>query len=375
MADRNGNLYGATELGGKFNSGVIFELQPQSGGVWTETILYNFCSVGQFCLDGADPQGGLILDTAGNLYGTTAEGGNCAFVGLACGTVFELSPPQNGGSWTETVLHNFCLDQTNGCVDGGNPQGQLAADREGNLYGITQQGGAGHWPLNNGAGLAFEVSPGLGGWTETTLYNFCSLGSGSACPDGAEPMSGVTFDAAGNLYGTTYRGGGSGGLAYGVVYELSHSAGGWAQSILSTFFKKVATGAAVSLDPAGNLYSTTQLGGIGAGTVFKIAPDDTRSSFSFNYTNGNQPIAGVFVDPRNGSLYGTTEQGGSGFGNVFKLTQAGKLTVLYDFCSQSNCTDGETPASTLLGKSPGILYGTTLDGGANGQGVVFEITP
>lgn len=379
VADQNGNLYGATAFGGEFGGGTIFQLQPQPSGSWTESIIYNFCSVivNRICADGQEPQAGLALDPLGNLYGTTYAGGDeCTFTGGGCGTVFRLAPPSGaGGTWTESVLYAFCSQEgQQGCEDGSFPMSQLALDAAGNLYGTTTQGGMGHWTQNNGAGTAFEVSPGAGGWTGKTLYNFCSLGSGTSCPDGAQPLGGVTLDAAGNLYGTTYRGGG-GGLAYGIVYELASNAGAWTETILSTFYKRVGANAPVRFDRAGNLYSTTEFGETGAGSVFRLAQDRSMRSLSFNSTDGNEPMAGVIVDPRNGNLYGTTEQGGSGYGNAFELTKSGKLTTLYSFCSQPNCTDGELPASGLLGLPPGVLYGTTPSGGANGAGVVFEIAP
>ena len=376
VADHFGDLYGTTRIGGNNQSGVVFKLHRQPDGTWSETIIHRFCStiVNDVCVDGAQPQAGLVFDSSGNLYGTTLEGGaSCSFNSGGCGTAFELSPPSGGaGEWTETILYNFCQTVQGVCLDGNYPTSQLTFDAMGNLYGTTEQGGSGHWTQNNGAGTVFELSPGANGWTHTVLYNFCSLGSGSACPDGAKPFSGVTFDSAGNLYGTTENGGGASGLAYGAVYELSPGSNGWTQRVLYSFYVPAEPGAQVSFDSTGDLYSTTKLGQVGFGSVFKLSTNHTVRSFQFNSVNGNQPYAGVIVDPLNNGLYGTTYEANDA-GNVFSIGSGGKFSVLYAFCSQPACADGAGPAAGLLLKG-GNLYGTTTIGGANNQGVVFEIT-
>jgi uncharacterized repeat protein (TIGR03803 family) len=169
--------------------------------------------------------------------------------------------------------------------------------------------------------------------------------------------------------------GGGARSQFGAIYELSPGLAGWTENVLWTFFKSIGAGVPLSIDPAGNLYSTTQFGGIGAGTVFEFSPNsNTKQIFSFNGTNGFTPYAGVIVDPRNGTVYGTTSQGGAGYGNVFRITAKGHATDLYDFCSLPSCADGDIPETGLLGKS-GQLYGTTLYGGANNQGVIFQLTP
>jgi uncharacterized repeat protein (TIGR03803 family) len=360
IADRSGDLYGTARIGGKFESGIVFKLHLQPDGIWAETIIHHFCSaiVNNVCTDGARPQAGLVFDSSGNLYGTTLEGGAaCTLNSGGCGTAFELSPPGGANPWSETVLYDFCQTVQEVCLDGNYPTSQLTIDSMGNLYGTTEEGGSGHWAQNNGAGTVFEISPGSNGWTHTVLYSFCSLGSGNACPDGAKPISGVTFDAAGNLYGTTENGGGIGGHAYGTVYELSPTANGWMQSVVYSFYAPIEPGAPISFDSAGNLYSTTMQGGIGFGSVFRLSANQTVRSFAFNGTNGDQPYAGVTVNPLNDALYGTTAATTNG-GNVFSIGPEGKLTVLYSFCSQPNCTDGVGPEAGLLGKL-GKLYGTT----------------
>ena len=191
-------------------SGTVFELSPVGEGQWTETILHSFCSEPD-CSDGAFPEAGLILDGAGNLYGTTSNGGT------VWGTVFELSPPpQQGGTWTETVLYAFGGNTTG---DGCYPEGKLVFDGAGNLYGTTSQCGGG----TVSAGTVFELTPaGDGTWNEIVLHRFCAGGGNFS--DGADPLAGVVFDQAGNLYGTAYAGGAR-GIGPGTVYELSPGAG------------------------------------------------------------------------------------------------------------------------------------------------------
>ncbi len=270
--DKAGNLYGTTQYGDTgictFSStpgcGTVFELSPKKGGGWAEKILHNFVDDG---VDGTAPQAGLILDAAGNLYGTTANGGsgnspNCV-KSPGCGTVFELSPIA-GGCWTETVLHNFNEDGVDGVI----PETSLIFDAAGNLYGVTDDGGANFY-----YGTVFELSPQAGGeWTETILHSFNNNGA-----DGYYPQ-GVIIDAAGNLYGTTYNGGADTG---GTVFELTPAAGGgWTETILHSINNNGIDGdnpyAGLIFDAAGNLYGTTNHGGdrssSGAGILFELAP-------------------------------------------------------------------------------------------------------
>jgi hypothetical protein len=240
--DNDGNLYGTTVAGGLSgcnpygSCGTAFELSPNPDGSWAETVLYEFCSnrVNGQCVDGQMPEGGLVMDSVGNLYGTTSEGGSnlCPGGQVGCGTVFELSQ-STGGSWTETVLYDFC-DQivNNACLDGSAPvQGSLAIDATGNLFGATQTGGSGQSATVTG-GTVFELSPILGSFTETVIYNFCVGGTNQVCPSGNWPSSGLTFDASGNLYGTTYTGGNAKSQAGGVIYKLAPTAGGWDEAVL-----------------------------------------------------------------------------------------------------------------------------------------------
>ena len=238
--------------------------------------------------DGANPQAGVVLDAAGNLYGTTYDGGIHNL-----GTVFELTPNADGG-WTEFVLHSF----GNG-ADGQNPTGSLIWDAAGNLYGTTVNGGI------HSAGTLFELTPRVGGgWSEKLLHSF-GLGT-----HGQHPYAGVTFDAAGNIYGTTYDGGIHN---LGTVFELMPNAdGGWSEFVLRNFGNG-ADGenptASLIWDAAGNLYSTTVNGGIhNLGTLFELLPrvgggwsEKVLHSFGLG-TDGQHPYAGVGLRCRRQSL-------------------------------------------------------------------------
>ena len=366
IRDAAGNLYGTTHWGGTVSScptgcGTVFELTPAAGGTWTEKVLYSFSGGA----DGTAPYAGLIFDAAGNPYGTTSQGGSYDY-----GTVFELTPT-GGGTWTEKVLHSF-----NYATDGANPYAGLIFDAAGNLYGMTVLGG-----LFNG-GTVFELTPAVGGsWTESVLHNF---GSGT---DGANPYAGtLVFDAAGNLYGTTESGGTSN---YGTAFELKPAAGGtWTEKVLHNFNNDGADGAdpvaGLVFDAAGNLYGTTESGGpYNWGTVFELTPtaggtwtEQVLRNFNNDGTDGFLPSAGLSFDAA-GNLYGTTFYGGTyGGGTVFELTPAAGGTwteqVLHSF--NSDGTDGYQPIAGLILDGAGDLYGTTYAGGSSNVGTVFEIT-
>ena len=207
--DHAGNLYGTTQGGGTSNGGTVFKLSPpSSGGSWTETVLHSFSGS-----DGFAPVAGLYMDGAGNLYGTTVQGGNMADCGeVGCGVVFKLSPG-SGGTWTELLLHRFVR------TDGANPYGSLIF-YHGNFYGTTSVS-------TSSGGTVFELTPGHGGpWIFSTIHTF------GGPDDGQFPYSGVTVDATGNLYGTTYNGGSAAG-AYGTVYKLA--TGVWSETVLENY--------------------------------------------------------------------------------------------------------------------------------------------
>ena len=315
--DGAGNLYGATSYGGPAASGMVYELTPQAGGGWAETVLYSFTGGA----DGGGPIGSLVFDSAGNLYGATTTGG----LGSG-GVVYELMP-QAGGGWTEKVLHNFSNSK-----DGAGLMSGVILDGSGNVYGTTFRGGIGH-----GSGIAYELSPQAGGeWKETILYSF-----GQGKYDGENPFASLVLDAAGNLYGTTNAGGQY--VGNGTVFELSpHAGGGWTETILHSFALNGHDGikpfGSLIFDSAGNLYGTTSQGGIygsGAsfigGTVFKLTPESDGSwteqvlhNFG-NGTDGSYPMDGLIFDS-SGNLYGTTYYGGTsggypGDGAVFEISR------------------------------------------------------
>jgi uncharacterized repeat protein (TIGR03803 family) len=309
ILDSAGNLYGTTQAGGIYGHGSVFEVSPKVGGGWTEEVLHSFNDNGK---DGYAPYSGLVFDTVGNLYGTTSEGGIYNH-----GTVFEMSP-KAGGGFTEVVLHNFLSNKP----DGMTPLAGLIFDGAGNLYGTTYYGGV------YGYGTVYELSPAGGSkWTETVLHSFPSNITGY-------PEFGLTFDSAGNLYGTTV---GESTVTYGTVFELTLTIGGsWSEEILHDFCSE--------LDCA----------------------------------DGTVPVGAPIFDAA-GNLYGATRSGGPGKkpqGTVFELTLSGEswtLTTLHTFGQIKD--DGAMPEAGLILDSSGNLYGTTYQGGFYGTGSVYEITP
>ncbi|MCU1299827.1 MAG: hypothetical protein JWQ87_111 [Candidatus Sulfotelmatobacter sp.] len=377
--DGAGNLYGTTLEGGIDNGGTGFELSPQPGGGWNETVLHVFHNGDN---EGYYPQGGLVTDGVGNFYGVAYYGGtgtNCGIFGG--GTAFELSPTLTGG-WKERVLHTF--GSLPGCADGGSPWGGLTFDDSGNLYGTTVAGGAFGW------GTIFKLSRTSGeNWNEIILHSF----DGN---DGQAPNSTMVFDSAGNLYGTTELGGPYYG---GTVFELADVPGGnWTLRVLHGF--STSSGGyqpqgALVFDTAGNVYGTTYLGGvgkncsIGCGTVFELSPSargwtkKTLHYFTNNGKDGYQPVSGLIFDAA-GNLYGTTIYGGDstlpncsglGCGTVFKLTLATGGTwaerIVHNFGAFKN--DGEFPEAGMILDAAGNFYGTTSGAGSNLGGTVFEI--
>jgi uncharacterized repeat protein (TIGR03803 family) len=283
IEDLAGNLYGTTYSGGAANAGVVYKLDTTG----QETVLYSFSGGA----DGRNPYAGLILDLAGNLYGTTYQGGAAGY-----GVVYKLDT-----TGQETVLYSFT-----GGADGGNPYAGVISDLSGNLYGTTQLGGV------TGAGVVYKLDT---AGNETALYSFTG---GS---DGGNPYAGVILDAAGNLYGTTHEGG---ALDWGVVYKVD-TAGN--ETVLYSFTGGPDGGypgaAGVVLDPLGNLYGTTYYGGTtaDAGVVYMVNKAGNETVlYSFpNGSGGGNPSAGVIRDAA-GVLYGTATNGGSKSGGlVFKL--------------------------------------------------------
>lgn len=357
-----GNLYGTTVGGGAYGWGTAFELAPTVGGEWQEEVLYNF----EGSSDASSP---LVSDDAGSLYGTTELGGTHNF-----GTVFELSRGSDG-NWTEQVLYNFRTGDTGQC-----PFGGLVLDSAGHLYGTTQD-----YVCSGRDGEVFELARGLGGrWAGRVLYRFTGNGNG-----GKYPGDGLVSDSVGNLYGTTDGGGGSRNctsFGCGTVFELMPSTGGWTEKTLYSFNGKDGEGplAPLVFDASGNLYGTTSSGGDSCcGTVFELSPTADGSwtekvlySFSKNGDGAYYPNS-VVIDAA-GNLYGTTGLGGAyNAGTIFELSptpgEGWVEKILYSF--NSNGIGGDYPESGLTIDPAGNLYGTTVSGGAYGAGTVFEITP
>jgi uncharacterized repeat protein (TIGR03803 family) len=288
------------------------------------------------------------------------------------------------------VLYNFCSIYNNHvCDDGTGPYGSLTFDLSGNLYGTTIAGGAND---AGAGGVVFELSPGVSGWTEKVLYDFCAL---QYCADSYRPNQGVTFDKHGNLYGTTTSSGYGSALCAvtcGALFKLTPTAQGWTLSILDWFYPidgdpgQVLWPGPVRVDPTGNVYTTVGLGGNynsffdGNGEVVRVTQSGKVQSFLFDYNDGSDPLYGVILDTSRRVLNGVT--GGIGEnsfpGNVFQINASGKETVLYQFCQLANCSDGLDPSGLYEDKS-GNLFGLTASGGAymqgsGGAGVAFEIT-
>jgi uncharacterized repeat protein (TIGR03803 family) len=384
--DGSGNLYGTTAAGGSTaNAGTVFELSPQPDGSWKETVLFTFA--GGATGGSGDPTGALVFDGKGNLYGVA---------GGEQGGIFELSPPaEPGGTWTEQVIYAFGAQP-----DGSGPEGSLIFDGDGNLYGATEDGGQ----YNSGA--VFELSPPAspgGLWTEQIIFSFNFTG-----PTGFRPQANLIFDGSGNLYGTTEDGGGTEGTEGGVVFELSPPATGstWTETVLHTFGGSLFDGSTpvdgLYLDSEGNVYGTAETGYYSysyvaySGIAFELTPPTTPGGawteiilhpFANNATDGGNPESNLVPDGE-GNLYGTTIFGGPNFvgpgaistgGTIYELmppAQSGGAwseRVVYDFGASS--TDAYETTAGLVLDSKGNFYGTTQAGGTAGLGTVFEFTP
>jgi uncharacterized repeat protein (TIGR03803 family) len=292
--DSMGNLYGSTSMGGAKRQGVVFQLTPAEGG-WKETVLHSFLGSKK---DGGSPAGALVMDGAGNIYGTASRGAGTK------GAVFELSPA-GGGAWTERILYGVAASF-----------GGLAMDAAGDLFFTSRDNSS------DDHSSVFELSPnGEGGWSANFLYAFAGT------PDGADAQGTIAFDGAGNLYGTTYLGGAYNG---GTVYRLSPEKDGWKEEILYSFPRMSKDiphpFGGVVLDAAGNIYGTTVgQGVVHPGSVFELVPSgggsySFKGLWNFGGASGRFPYSSVILDGT-GNLYGTTTQGGAhDAGVVFELT-------------------------------------------------------
>jgi uncharacterized repeat protein (TIGR03803 family) len=378
VGDDKGNVYGTVGAGGAQGSGGVYKVQPNG----TETLLYSFCSL-SVCTDGSNPGGGLILDTKGNLYGTTIFGGTGHQ-----GIVYKLSRAKQT-PWKLTVLYNFCSRKN--CTDGSQPFSGLTYvgkeagalyDGVSSLYGTTTAGG------NADKGVAYRLAaqPGKKKLKYDAIYGFCAQ---AGCSDGAVSYEPLTTDMSGNLYGVTVNGGNGDN---GVAFELSaNGSRGFGETVLYVFCQLAdcADGSQpvgiTADDASGDLFGVTGGGGTGggAGTVFKLVPNGTSSQETVLHSfctvsgclDGGYPSDGVTVGA-NGDLYGVTALGGTSFENgaVFKLHGTTE-TVIHNFCEQSECPDGSEPIGNVILDGAGSVYGVAVTGGASGLGgTLYKIT-
>jgi uncharacterized repeat protein (TIGR03803 family) len=349
LLDSTGNLYGTTEYGGAHSYGTVFEINTAG----KQTVLHSFCAESD-CADGSRPLANLVLDSSKNLYGTTENGGD----GGVDGVVFKLTL-----TGTETVLYTF-----KGGTDGEEPVGGLVRDSKGDLYGTTL-GAHGLFP----SGVAFKLDTRD---DETVLHAFTSN------PDGAGSVASMVMDTDGNLYGTTQSGGAHGA---GTIFEISATG---EETVLHSFCSGLSCSDGQAplgnliMDEQGNLYGTTSAP---YGVVFKLSPEPNGTwtetvLYTFctasNCSDGRGPAAGLIRDAE-GNIYGTTEYGGTAdYGVVFKLVTLGHETVLHNFTGGK---DGGYPVAGLVTDAKGNLYGTAFQGGSAaapfGSGVVFKIVP
>jgi uncharacterized repeat protein (TIGR03803 family) len=394
IQDAAGNLYGTTSLGGNSSSncqlgcGTVFKLDTTGH----ETVLYTFCSAAN-CTDGANPYAGLIQDAAGNLYGTTVSGGNqnpyCSFYG-GCGTVFEVDTTGH-----ETVLYTFCSAAN--CTDGANPYAGLIQDAAGNLYGTTYQGGTNRrYPFTAGSGTVFKVDN-MG--QETVLHNFCAV---SNCADGALPTAPLIRDDAGNLYGTASSGGSFRNdhqFGAGTVFKLDNAG---QDTVLYKFCTHVgdlscADGdtpfAGLIQDAAGDLYGTTLRGGVGAfnnGTVYKLT-----ATLSVTLTSNRNPsyvgqsvtflavVSGSGVTPTGSVTFkaGTTVLGTVTLDNgqaslTTTFTKSAKLSIVASYSGDPNYqATNSIPLSQVVKQyTTSTALASSLNPSTHGQAVTFTAT-
>ncbi|HTS36455.1 MAG TPA: choice-of-anchor tandem repeat GloVer-containing protein [Candidatus Solibacter sp.] len=367
VEDSAGNLYGTAAQGG-LGFGAAYELSPAHGGGYNETLIYLFAGG----TDAAQPSGSLIIDASGNLYGVSQAGG-----ANNRGTVYELSP--STGGWTEKILYSF-----QGNSDGQSPTGSVTFDKNGNLYGTTLQGG-GSSNCFQGCGTVFIMTPTSTGWVEKPIVGF------SGGSDGGAPSGNLLIDINLNVYGTTLEGGvvnSNCPVGCGLVFRLVPQLTYWRMSRLFTF-QGGGSGSGPSglaFDALGNLYGDTSLGGpictvdVGCGVVYQLTPavGQWKQRILHAFTgrlDGAQP-AGVAFDSL-GNLFGTTNYGNVGNnGIVWELTPTTSgpwtLTRIYSF---GHGFSGARPDAGVIVDANGNLFGTTSAGGASGRGTAFTLTP
>jgi len=362
VRDGAGNLYGVAPAGGAYGNGAVFELQPNSRGGWSKKIIYNFTAT-----DGLVPNP-VILDRAGNLYGATYEGAS----GVRGANVFKLTPNARA-EWTETIIYTFSFDH--------NPIGSLVFDSAGNLYGVTLTGGSYGW------GTAFELTPSTSGmWIHTVLHDFDAFPG-----DGVEPQNGLTVDSAGNLYGSTRRGGGIGDCdngGCGTVFELfPGGTAQWTETVLWRFGGNSLSSSGVVIDSTGILYGETYADPSHPGrngSVYKLAQQNGRwqatNIDTFSAVDAQYPMAALVSDSA-GNFYGASTGGSYGEAAVFELSpgSGGQWTekLIYSFPSSKYAIFDSYygVCSRLSLDDMGNLYGERTSGGVYGYGIVFELSP
>jgi uncharacterized repeat protein (TIGR03803 family) len=342
----DGNLYGTTFYGGLNNQGTVFKVTTSG----TLTILYNFCTQAN-CADGAEPSGGLVAATDGDLYGTTEAGGL-----YLLGTVFKITT-----AGTLTTLHSFCAEGGTSCSDGINPIAALMQATNGNFYGTTYSGGV------NGYGIVFEITP---TGTLSTLHSF----DGN---DGGNPEGALSQDTNGNFYGTTV--GPSSG--FGTIFKIDVTGFLTTLHVFSYNGDGAYPYAGLTKGNDGDFYGTADGGGTNTfnGTVFRITPGGAFTLlFSFDGSGDGSAPRGGLVLGTDGYFYGPTYYGGSAYGTIFQVSSGGALTTLHFF----DGIDGEAPAGGLVQATDGNFYGTTTAGGSSsrcffgnpGCGTIFKLS-
>lgn len=377
LEDSAGNLFGTTRGGGAYGVGSVMELSPPSvsGGAWTLTTLYSFIPYGG---GGYVPMSDLVRDQAGAFYGTFFSGGDPT---CNCGGVYKLVPPaQSGGAWTESMLYAF-----KGNSDGRLPvqTAALALTKSGTLYGVTSRGGT--WD----SGVLYQLTTKNGKtYTESVLYSFGDLA------DASTPSGPVVLDSSGNIYGVTSLGG---TFNQGTLYKFVPAANGQlaTESLLYSFGGSTTTGSYpdgnLVFDVGGDIYGVTNGGGdaTGDGVIYMLTPTKTTWTesvlFSFTTDTGTNPVGGLSWNHKTNQLYGTTSSQNmhpAGAGTVFKLSppavKGGTWTqaTLFQFTYRVN--GGYPTGAVTLDSKTGTLYGTAINGGIEGCdlfcGVVWQIT-
>lgn len=383
-----GTLYGTSFYGGHNNEGVQFSLTPNASRTkWKYSVIYDNCAQ-TGCRDGGPSEGKFIMDTQGALYGTSTAGGS-----HGGGNVFKLTPNAKHTKWKMSEVYAFCTQP--GCADGETPAGGVSYagaqtgalyDGVSPLYGTTYRGGTASGGDSDGGGTVFQLVKNGDSWSQVMLHQFCAE---QGCLDGSILFGNPVVDSDGNVFGTTDTDGPTDG---GTAFELSPSTtrAGWKFSVIHQFclLPQCTDGSNVSdemiSDGQGNLFATG-FGGANndSGVIFKLTPDGKRTQYSVIYNfctdpsgrcaDGQQPRSGLARDSQ-GNLFGVTYQGGVSDGGVlYELSTTGQQQILHTFCMEGCADGGQSYAGVALGDDH-TIYGSTFTGGANDQGVIYQVT-